>query len=745
MSVIYNRSWAYEIILDSSEKEYESILRMFADDAPTVPIRAFFGELQQIDAAQNPAPIALLNNKVNLDQLLSIYNAMNYPVSYIQGPPGTGKTNTIINTIMTAFFNGRTVLFASYNNHPIDTVFDTLRSQTYTRGNGQVVPIPFPILRLGNNEKVAQAIEYIKKLYAQVKDEKIFHGTLLRNKDAKIESTKKLTALLKRHQERVDLAERKDTLEALIERTPNMDFQLALEGQQLSLIKKRLEEIGEITDKDALSLLQNDEDFTKYLYFTSASYIQKLSLPEYEELRNILALPADDKRTAAFNKYVSNYENLQKLQVVFPIIATTCISAHKLGEPKPCFDTTIIDEASQCNTAVSLVPIIRGESLMLVGDPQQLNPVITLDAGINQALKEKYNISDDYDYISHSIYKAFLANDAVSEEILLHNHYRCAKEIINFNNQKYYNNRLHVMCERRIENPLTFCNVEDTGDNVKNSSQAEAKKVVAYIKEHPDKSIGIITPFRNQKELIEDELKNAGLDTEKYPCGTVHAFQGDEKDNIIFSLALTEKTHEKTYDWLRNNRELINVATSRAKDNLLIIADSGSIERLHQKTNDDKGDDLYELTQYVKQHGQYTISHRENFSRALGTKPYKTETEQAFLTTLNHAISNIITNGKKFTVHPEVQISHVFEKPIAHSDFFYRGSFDFVIYKLGFRGKEEPVLAIELNGREHYEDARVKKRDEEKRRICREHGFELIQVQNSYARRYNYGSITFFV
>ena len=449
-------------------------------------------------------------------------------------------------------------------------------------------------------------------------------------------------------------------------------------------------------------------------------------------------MPADDKRTAAFNKYASNYENLQKLQAVFPIIATTCISAHKLGEPKPCFDITIIDEASQCNTAVSLVPIIRGESLMLVGDPQQLNPVITLDAGINQALKEKYNISDDYDYISHSIYKAFLANDAVSEEILLHNHYRCAKEIINFNNQKYYNNRLHVMCERRIENPLTFCNVEDTGNNVKNSSQAEAKKVVAYIKEHPDKSIGIITPFRNQKELIEDELKNAGLDTEKYPCGTVHAFQGDEKDNIIFSLALTEKTHEKTYDWLRNNRELINVATSRAKDNLLIIADSGSIERLHQKTNDDKGDDLYELTQYVKQHGQYRISHRENFSRALGTKPYKTETEQAFLTTLNHAISNIITNGKKFTVHPEVQISHVFEMPIAHSDFFYRGSFDFVIYKLGFRGKEEPVLAIELNGREHYEDDRVKKRDEEKRRICREHGFELIQVQNSYARRYNF-------
>ena len=38
-----------------------------------------------------------------------------------------------------------------------------------------------------------------------------------------------------------------------------------------------------------------------------------------------------------------------------------------------------MDEASQCNTAVSLVPIIRGKNLMLVGDPQQLSPVILLD------------------------------------------------------------------------------------------------------------------------------------------------------------------------------------------------------------------------------------------------------------------------------------------------------------------------------------------------------------------------------
>ena len=99
---------------------------------------------------------------------------------------------------------------------------------------------------------------------------------------------------------------------------------------------------------------------------------------------------------------------------------------------------TIMDEASQCNVAVSLVPVIRGEKLMLVGDPQQLKPVILLDELTNRKLRRKYHVADEYDYRENSIYKTYLACDAVSDEILLRNHYRCNKKIIDFNNKKYY-------------------------------------------------------------------------------------------------------------------------------------------------------------------------------------------------------------------------------------------------------------------------------------------------------------------
>ena len=90
----------------------------------------------------------------------------------------------------------------------------------------------------------------------------------------------------------------------------------------------------------------------------------------------------------AFNQYLRKDENLKKVQRLFPIIATTSVSAHKVGSPGVHFDMVVMDEASQGNVAIALVPILRGKNLMLVGDPQQLNPVILLNPIDNQKLRK---------------------------------------------------------------------------------------------------------------------------------------------------------------------------------------------------------------------------------------------------------------------------------------------------------------------------------------------------------------------
>lgn len=723
-----------DIALDL-HKEYKAIMKLYQEDKVPVPIRAFFGDLLERPRARQASPIALINQRVNMDQLLAINNAMKYPVAYIQGPPGTGKTNTILNTIMTAFFNDKTVLFASNNNHPIDGVCDKLMSLTY-RGR----PIPFPILRLGNRDMVREAILYIRRQYEFTQSIPVFEGTLDRNKNERKQRARKLSELLKKYDERLDFQERKETIQRMLEYQNSheqsaqmLPFQIDLSGRQLRRIEKKLEDTGTVSEEQAIALVDDDvEELKKYLFYTGAGYMKRLDRDEFGKLREILYEEDLDKATEAFAKYVGEKKNLLRLQKIFPIIATTCISAHRLGEPEPLFDMVIMDEASQCNTAVSLVPILRGGSLMLVGDPQQLSPVILLDELVNEKLKRRYCVSEEYDYCKNSIYKVYLACDAVSDEILLHNHYRCHPRIIEFNNRKYYNSRLQIRTESQEPVPLEYMDIQDTRANVKNTAPAEARAVAEYAARNRDRSIGVITPFVNQKQLIEQALKEEGVTN--VTCGTVHAFQGDEKDVILFSTAITDQTQTGTYDWLKNNRELINVATSRARDKLIVLGSQKNLSRLHDRESDD---DLYELVQYVRSNGQTMVTPKKTNSRALGVKPFSSVTEEAFLQNLSHALGNIWLSQSRYAVHKEVPIAQVFEGNDSYSDLFYSGRFDFVVYeRLG--EQELPVLAIELDGKEHYEDEVVRHRDQKKNRICEEHHLQLIRVENSYARRYNY-------
>ena len=428
------------------------------------------------------------------------------------------------------------MLFASYNNVPIDNVFEKLSSMKY-RGK----TIPFPVLRLGNTEKVMEAIKYINELRTQVQSLQIFASTLDKRKDDRIDRAKRLSARLKEYEEILDLKERKETLTHLMKYQEHMKntmkllpFQTDLQGYQMQKLDKRIAAIGEISDADAMQLLdRNEDEFYQYLFYTSARYIKALEEPKFQELRQILdSDETPEKLVNEFNKYMRKSENVRKLQRVFPIIITTCISAHKIGEPEPLFDMTIMDEASQCNVAISLVPIIRGEKLMLVGDPQQLNPVILLGELTNKKLRRRYHVSDEYDYRENSIYKTYLACDAVSDEVLLRNHYRCNKEIIGFNNKKYYNSKLKIQSKSKEPEPLVYMDVKSDNTQIKNTSPAEVEEVVEYALLNKDKSIAVITPFVNQKQLIENAIKQNKLSN--LVCGTVHAFQGDEKDVVLF-------------------------------------------------------------------------------------------------------------------------------------------------------------------------------------------------------------------
>lgn len=87
--------------------------------------------------------------------------------------------------------------------------------------------------------------------------------------------------------------------------------------------------------------------------------------------------------------------------------------------------------------------------------------------------------------------------------------------------------------------------------------------------------IGVITPFKKQSHVIKQLIKTRlPLIKDNISVGTVHTFQGAERKVILFS---TVYGNQDGCYFINNNKSLMNVAVSRAKDSFLVFGDSGCL------------------------------------------------------------------------------------------------------------------------------------------------------------------------
>jgi len=99
------------------------------------------------------------------------------------------------------------------------------------------------------------------------------------------------------------------------------------------------------------------------------------------------------------------------------------------------------------------------------------------------------------------------------------------------------------------------------------------------------KSIGIISPFRPQTNLIQKIVEDENLSKE-IEADTVHRFQRGEKQIIIFDTTTAQPT-KLTDDQSEggDDEKLLNVAFSRAKEKCIVIADVQTIDKKHSLTS----------------------------------------------------------------------------------------------------------------------------------------------------------------
>jgi len=273
---------------------------------------------------------------------------------------------------------------------------------------------------------------------------------------------------------------------------------------------------------------------------------------------------------------------------------------------------------------------------------------------------------------------------------------------------------------------LKLIDVENKNSLQKNGNLEESAAIINYVVANQLQDVFILTPFRNQKDVLDILLREAiqkGSISSDVKCGTIHQVQGQENKTIIISTSISERTATRSYDWIKNNSQLINVGVTRAKENLVVATDCRSIGILSRKD-----DDLYALIEYVRNNGSVSVAQSTRNRFTIG---YSNDSrfENEFYKTMFHYCTikggNYKRNVRIISVLPDLMDDPNFNKK----------EFDGVLYE-----GQTPKIVFEINGREHYNSKRTIESDRLKMDLLKSKDIQLIMIPNAYVKHYEFFS-----
>uniref|UniRef100_F7FDD9 DNA replication ATP-dependent helicase/nuclease DNA2 n=1 Tax=Ornithorhynchus anatinus TaxID=9258 RepID=F7FDD9_ORNAN len=286
------------------------------------------------------------------------------------------------------------------------------------------------------------------------------------------------------------------------------------------------------------------------------------------------------------------------------VVATTCMGvSHPLFTRKQ-FDFCIVDEASQISQPVCLGPLFFSARFVLVGDHQQLPPLVlnseARDLGMSESLFKRLEQNKNavvqltVQYRMNSKIMS-LSNKLVYEGKLECGSEKVAKAIVTLpkfqdvklNLELYadYSETLWLKGVFEPNNSVCFLNTEkvpapEQAEKGGVSNIAEAKLIVfltsVFLKAGCKSSdIGIIAPYRQQLKIITDLLMCSS--DVMVEVNTVDKYQGRDKSIILVSFVRNNKDGtlgDLLKDWRR-----LNVAITRAKHKLILLGCVPSLNR----------------------------------------------------------------------------------------------------------------------------------------------------------------------
>ncbi|MEP7373927.1 MAG: AAA domain-containing protein [Chitinophagaceae bacterium] len=297
------------------------------------------------------------------------------------------------------------------------------------------------------------------------------------------------------------------------------------------------------------------------------------------EQRNLLFKEVKNIRTEI--KKLQAY-NEEKLFEEAEVIAGTPIGLYDAGVNHLHFQTLVIDEAGQCIEPLAWCIFPLAEKIVLAGDHWQLPPTVLS----NEAARLGFN---------RSILET--AIETVSMVFLLNTQYRMRETIAGFSSDYFYNGLLLTAGHLHDTGVhLTFIDTAGSGYNevrgpdgtsLQNEGELRIIQKILETESLDPVKAAIISPYSGQvaaaKEILPKQLR----------ISTIDSFQGQEKEIIIVSLV--RSNDDGDIGFLKDYRRM-NVAITRAKEQLFVIGDSATIG----------ADPFYNaFLTYIEQRGSY--------------------------------------------------------------------------------------------------------------------------------------------
>ncbi|WP_341717027.1 AAA domain-containing protein [Micromonospora sp. FIMYZ51] len=267
--------------------------------------------------------------------------------------------------------------------------------------------------------------------------------------------------------------------------------------------------------------------------------------------------------------------------------AVSSLSARRFPAEAGLFDLVVIDEASQCSVPQVIPLLFRARRALVIGDPMQLPhiPGITPDretaARRGAGLRADWLEARQLAYRRHSAFHA--VERAAGGSRLLDEHYRCHPQIADLVNRLFYGGRLTVLTDTRRQHridrdPVVWVPVAGQparppyGGSWVNAAEAEKiHDCLAYLLKllPAEATVGVVTPYKAQAERLAERWRHEP----RIRIGTAHTFQGGERDVIVLGLVAGPAMPASSVAWLEGERNLWNVALSRARGHLLVVGD----------------------------------------------------------------------------------------------------------------------------------------------------------------------------